>query len=374
MPDSQMQAVGVFPARREVGILSHARPRIVHDDSVRVRCLEVGVCGTDREICTFVYGEPPPRSDYLILGHESLGEVLEVGSSVRHLSRGDLVVPSVRRPCPARHCDPCRNGYQDFCSTGEFVERGIKAEHGYMAEEYVERERFLYPVASRLRQVAVLVEPLTIAEKAMAEVHEVRRRFPWVQDADPERPGRGLRAVVLGTGPIGILGIMKLLFLGYHVMVYSRSRKPNPKSDLVESLGVEYFSALECPLEEFAERAGRIDLVYEAAGVPSLAFGFLSRLGDNGVFVFAGIPQPEPPIPVEASAIMRNLVLRNQLVFGTVNADDRSFRQAMEDLDRFQKRWPEALEAVISGRYPLGDCHRLLQGPAQGIKNVIRFA
>ena len=369
-----MQAIGVFPARREVGVLSPSRPKLLRDESVRVRCLEVGVCGTDREICTFVYGEPPADSEYLILGHESLGEVIETGSEVEHLSPGDLVVPSVRRPCFIDRCTPCRNGYQDFCSTGEFVERGIKAEHGYMAEEYIETECFLYRVPARLREVAVLVEPLTIAEKAMAEVRQVRRRFPWIGDSADPLPGRGQRAVVLGTGPIGILGTMKLLCEGYEVLVYSRSRRPNPKSELVESLGVEYVSALECPVEEFARRAGRIDLVYEAAGVPSLAYGILEILGENGVFVFAGIPQPSTPIPVEASVIARNLVLKNQLVLGTVNADGHSFRQALTDLDRFRERWPEALWSVISGRFGIGDCRELLLGPSRGIKNVIRFA
>src|SRR5688572_6367544 len=108
MKSTTMRAVGVLPEKREVRLLDHTVPTITSDHQVKVRSLEVGICGTDKEICTFVYGSPPPGFEYLVIGHESLGEVVEVGSKVQHLKRGDLVVPSVRRPCPHEHCQPCR--------------------------------------------------------------------------------------------------------------------------------------------------------------------------------------------------------------------------------------------------------------------------
>lgn len=370
-----MQAIGVYPGKRKLEILDHSEPEIRRDDTVKVRCLEVGVCRTDREICSFVYGEPPAGSDYLILGHESLGEVVEVGTAVQNLKAGDLVVPSVRRPCERLACRPCQDGLQDFCSTGEFVERGIKAEHGFMAEEYVERERFLYAVPQHLREIAVLVEPLTIAEKAISQVWQIQERLPWVEAKSDGAPqGAGLKAVVIGTGPIGILGAMKLRIEGFNTYVYSRSKRPNPKAELVEGIGAEYLSSSECSVAELAERIGNIDLVYEAVGIPHLAYEVLSVLGTNGIFVFTGIPASYPSLKVEADRIMRNVVLKNQLILGTVNADAATFKAALADLDRFLRRWPEAAHSVITGRFGVEACHQLLLGKAQGIKKVIQFA
>ena len=138
-----MRAVGVVPGKREVRLIEHRTPKIAGANQVKIRSLEVGVCGTDREICTFVYGSPPDGFDYLVLGHESLGEVVEVGSGVSQFKPGDLVVPSVRRPCRHAHCLACREDKQDFCYTGDFTERGIKMTHGFLTEFYVDEEKYL---------------------------------------------------------------------------------------------------------------------------------------------------------------------------------------------------------------------------------------
>src|SRR6266850_1848017 len=154
-----MRAVGVSPAKKQVGLLSHAAPAKVGPREVKVRTIEVGVCGTDREICNFDYGTPPDGSDYLVLGHEALGEVVEVGPGVTTLGMGDLVVPTVRRPCPHHTCPSCQSDRQDFCFTGDLTERGIKMTHGFMTEYFVEEEKHLNIVPRELRDVGVLVEP-----------------------------------------------------------------------------------------------------------------------------------------------------------------------------------------------------------------------
>src|SRR2546428_10905277 len=133
-----MKAVAVIPKSREVKLVDHQPPKISTPTDVKLRMLEVGVCGTDKEICAFEYGTPPSGSDYLVLGHESLGEVVEVGSGVTSLKLGDLVVTMVRRPCDRADCFACRAGRQDFCYTGGFKERGIKEAHGFMAEFVVD--------------------------------------------------------------------------------------------------------------------------------------------------------------------------------------------------------------------------------------------
>src|SRR5687767_14350854 len=195
MNRTTMRAVGVSQKKREVRIIDHQTPQISSDHEVKIRSLEVGICGTDKEICTFVYGAPPAGFDYLVIGHESLGEVVEVGAAVKDFKPGDLVVPSVRRPCSHPGCLPCRADLQDFCSTGDFTERGIKMTHGFMTEYYVDEGKYLNRVPPELRDVAVLVEPLTVAEKALAQVWQVQRRLPWVCETDPTKPGRGLKAV-----------------------------------------------------------------------------------------------------------------------------------------------------------------------------------
>src|SRR3954462_12596044 len=138
MKDGAMRAVGVMPGKRAIGMVSQPAPEIALPDQVKIRTIEVGICGTDREICNFEYGTPPAGSEFLVLGHEALGEVVEVGPGATQFKPGDLVVPSVRRPCPHHSCAPCKSERQDFCFTGDFTERGIKMTHGFLTEYFVD--------------------------------------------------------------------------------------------------------------------------------------------------------------------------------------------------------------------------------------------
>jgi threonine dehydrogenase-like Zn-dependent dehydrogenase len=373
MNNGSMRAVGVVPSRREVALLQHPMPRVSAPTELKVRTLDVGICGTDREICSFAYGTPPDGSDYLVLGHEALGEVVETGPGVAKFKTGDLVVPTVRRPCPHDHCPSCRDARQDFCFTGDFTERGIKMTHGFMTEYFVEDQAHLNIVPRELRDVAVLVEPLTVAEKALAQVWQVQQRLPWSNGSAGLR-GAGKTAVVLGAGPVGILGAMALLVNGFKTYVYSRSAEPNPKAALVNSIGAKYISSETTSLVEFAKEVGNIDLVYEALGVAKISFEVMKVLGLNGVFVFTGIPPHKPAIPVEADSLMRQVVLMNQAIIGTVNADRPAFENAICDLGTFKQRWPEALGRIITGRHSMENYRELLLGKATGIKNVITVA
>jgi threonine dehydrogenase-like Zn-dependent dehydrogenase len=361
-----MKAVAVDPSRREVKLIEAAPPGLTSPTHVKLRMLDVGVCGTDREICTFEYGTPPAGSSHLVIGHESLGEVVEVGPGVSRVRVGDLVVPTVRRPCPHATCRACRADLQDFCFTGDFSERGIKGLDGYMTEFVVDEEKYMNVVPRGLRDVAILVEPLTIAEKALIQVRQVQQRLPWGNE--------GHRAVVLGAGPVGLLGAMALIAAGFDTWVYSREQVPNPKADLVAAIGGHYASAIDTSIDQLSAQVGNIDLVYEATGASSVAFQMMKVIGTNGIFVFTGVPGRKAPIEVDTDTIMRNLVLKNQVVFGTVNASREAFEASVRDVGLFQQRWPAALRALISGRHPV-EAHRdFLTGPLQGIKNVLTFA
>ena len=370
-----MKGVGVVPAKKELRLIDHPEPAIAAPHELKMRTLQVGICGTDREICTFAYGQPPAGCDYLLLGHECLGEVIEVGAAVRDFRKGDLVVPSVRRPCTDPACAPCRQGRQDFCFTWKFTERGINQRHGYMTEFFVEEENYLTPVPADLRDVAVMAEPLTIAEKGLAQAWQVQKRLAWEHDnADGQGRGHGRNAVVLGAGPIGLLGAMKLRLEGFRVFIYSRSAKPNFKADIAGQFGVEYLSTSEASAAELAARIGNIDLIYEAVGEGKVTFDVLGALGINGVCILTGIPPEKEPIPVSADTLIRHITLKNQAIVGTVNASPQAFTDAIRDLGEFKRRWPAAMQALITGRYKIDAYRDLLVGKAAGIKNVIEFA
>ena len=369
-----MRAVSVVPGRREVTLARVPAPRIESPSQVKLRMLEVGVCGTDKEICAFEYGTPPPGSDSLVIGHESLGEVAEVGADVTRLAPGDLVVPMVRRPCPHDDCLSCRTGHPAFCYTGDFQERGIKSAHGFMTEYVVDDARYMVAVPRELRDSAVLIEPLTIAEKALLQLWKIQQRLPWeCPHAHHEGPGHCHRAVVLGAGPVGLLGAMALAAAGFETFVYSRDTEDSPKADLVRSFGGRYVSAKTHDAAALAKRVGRIDLVYEGVGASRLAFEVMGFLGANGVFIFTGVPALKGPSSVDTDGLMRKLVLGNQVVLGTVNASRAAFEEAIRDLAVFQRRWPQALRSLISGRFPVEAYRDLLLGSPGGIKNVLTF-
>ena len=367
-----MKTIAVTPSKKAVGIIDQPEPRISSPCDVKLRMIEAGVCGTDKEICAFEYGTPPNGSDQLVIGHESLGEVVEVGPKVTRVKVGDLVVPMVRRPCLHDHCLACRSGRQDFCFTGDFKECGIKEAHGFMAQFVVDDEKYMNPVPRELLDAAVLVEPLTIAEKAMIQVWDMQQRLPW---GCPVVPGKAAahchRAVVLGAGPVGLLGAMALVNAEFDTYVYAREPVPNPKADVLKLIGAKYLSAETHSLDDLAEEVGNIDLVYEATGASRLAFDMIKHLGTNGIFIFTGVPGRKGPVEIDTDLMMRNLVLKNQVVFGTVNAGRDAFEASIRDVGVFSKRWPEAVKSLITGRYPIDAYSDLLLGRSGGIKNVI---
>jgi threonine dehydrogenase-like Zn-dependent dehydrogenase len=371
-----MKAVAIFPGAREVKLIDAAEPCLAGPSDVRLRMLDVGICGTDKELCAFAYGTPPAGSDHLVIGHESLGEVVEVGSAVTRVKVGDLAVPMVRRPCPHDDCVPCAAGRQDYCSTGDYSERGIKERHGFMTEWVVDDERWMNVVPRSLRDVGVLVEPLTIAEKALAQVPQIQQRLPWACPASGGKHAGGChRAVVLGAGPVGLLGAMALVADGFDTYVYSRGGADSPRARLAAEIGATFVPAETVAVGELAKKVGAIDPVYEANGVSSLAFVVLAVLGTNGICVLTGVPGRRAPMQVDTDLLMRNLVLRNQVVLGSVNASRADFEAAIRDLTLFKERWPKALDGLITGRFPI-DAYagQLLATPIDAIKNVIALS
>ncbi len=358
-----MQALAVFPSQKRVDLLDIAEPQPKGATEVLLRLREVGLCGTDREIASFEYGDPPSGSDHLILGHESLAEVVEVGREVHGLKPGDLVVAMVRRPCPHPECRACRAGRPDFCLTGDYTERGIKGADGFLTDYVADDEAFLVKVPHALSDVAVLVEPLTVVTKAADQAHAIFNRLPY----DPG-PQRGL---VLGAGPIGLLGAMLLVADGFETIVYSRDSEESTQAKLVRSLGAQYVPSTANPIESLAEGWGEFDVVLEAVGFAPLMMAASQTLRANGLLALTGVPHEAAAVELNGRTL-RDLVLGNRVVFGTVNAGRRDHLSAIQHLEQFMVLFPESVRQLITYRVPLDEAPQMLM-QKRGIKNVVEM-
>lgn len=359
-----MRAVLVNPEHRTLTVAERPAPKLRGGTDVLLRTVEVGICGTDREICAFEYGTPPEGEADLVLGHEALAEVIEAGPDVQWASPGTLVVPTVRRPCPLNRCAACRQDQADFCTTGAFTERGIVCAHGFMCEVFVEDERYLVPVPNAIHDVAVLTEPLSVIAKGMEGYLAVRARLKY----DIAVP----TGLVLGAGPIGLLAAMAMRAYGIKTDVFSREPKDDPRAALASAVGARYISAEDVPFERIPETTGRYDLIFEAVGVPQVAFGALPSLAPNGIFVMTGIPARRGPIEGDLSGWMRELVLSNQVILGTVSASRASFESAIRSLEQFMTLFPDAVQRLVR-RVPLETAPDVL-AQGIGIKDVVTFA
>lgn len=358
-----MKAVIVTPRKPGSGRLAEVPDPQPRDGEVLVQVHQVGLDGTDAEILQGRYGEAPPGDDYLIIGHESLGRVVEVTNDAKGLSAGDWVVAIVRRPDPA----PCRNcaaGEWDMCLNGQYSERGIKGLHGFLAEFYSEAPEFLVQVPAEISAVAVLLEPLTIVEKAIEQIKRIQSRLVW----QPER------AVVLGAGPIGLLAGMLLSLEGIEVHLYDATER-GPKSDLAEASGAKYIWAAEHKLgHELAAEIGPVDIVVEATGYSPLAFDAMDMVAPNGVVCLTGVSGGSRKLEVSADHLNLEMVLSNKVVFGTVNANRRHFESGVRHLREIEARWPGLLSRVITRRLPLKDFARALERSPSHIKSVVEVA
>lgn len=359
-----MKALAVFPSKKKVDLVSVPEPRLKGATEVLLKVQEVGLCGTDREIASFEYGDPPPGADHLVLGHESLAEVVEVGSEVHSLKPGDLVVPMVRRPCPHARCRACRAGRSDFCETGDYTERGIKGIDGFLTDHIVDEEAYLVKVPKALADVAVLIEPLTVVTKAADQTQAIFERLRYERG-----PRRGL---VLGAGPIGLLSAMTLVADDIETLVYSRNSEDSHQAELVRSLGAQYVPSTKVPFEKLAGHSGEFDVIIEAVGFAPLMMAATDMLKPNGVLALTGVPPESATAELRIGHILRDLVLKNKVVFGTVNAGRRDHMSAIHNLEQFMGLFPEKVRQLITHRGPLDEAQHMLLHK-DGIKSVVQM-
>jgi threonine dehydrogenase-like Zn-dependent dehydrogenase len=319
------------------------------DGPVLVETLAVGVCGTDAEIVSGLYGWAPPGRDRLVLGHESLGRVLEAPTGA-HVAAGDLVVGIVRRPDPVP-CANCAVGEWDFCHNGQYTERGIKSHDGYCSEHYRIHPEYAVKVAPGLGALGVLMEPTSVVAKAWEQVDRIGGRAHW----EPHT------VVVTGAGPIGLLAALIGVQRGYDVHVFDQV-KTGLKPDLVHELGATYHTG------RIEHSTPQPDVVIECTGVASLVFDAMEHLGPGGVACLTGVSGGKHALRVDASMLNRGMVLENQVVVGSVNANRRHYEAAADALVKADHTW---LQKLITRRVPLEHWQDALQRGPDDVKVVI---
>ncbi|OXM82303.1 glucose dehydrogenase [Paenibacillus rigui] len=333
------------------------RPPLKRPDDVLVRVLCVGLDGTDRELMTEKYGVPPEGETGLTIGHESLGIVEEAGED-SGLMQGDLVCALVRRPCKEPGCVNCRNGHADFCETGAYVERGIKGMHGYLSEYYVEQAKYLVKVPFTCLDYGVLTEPQSIVEKVWEEVQRIQQRLIW----QPKT------ALVLGSGPLGLLAALTSRCLGLDTVVWSKSPADSLAAELVRACGAEYRQAGAAGAESaapqeadgadtlsgFLEQSGRrADLIFECTGYSPLAFEAMTALGPGGVLALLGVTPGSRSLKIESDMINQEIVLENKCILGSVNASRKNFETGLYRLEQMEDLFPGVLERLMTNRLTL---------------------
>lgn len=319
------------------------------DGALLVRGRAAGVCGTDREIADGAYGTPPFGEERLVIGHESLGEVLEAPAG-SGFAPGDLVVGIVRRPDPAP-CSACAAGEWDMCRNDGFGERGIVRLHGYGSERWRVEPDFAVPILPRLGELGVLLEPTSVLAKAWDQVDKISRRAFF---------HRG-RALITGAGPIGLMACLLGVQRGYEVHAVDLAQG-GPKRDLVEDLRARYHAG------DAADIDVDVDVVIECTGLGSVGRAAARRLASGGIMCLTGIMNLDPALDLDATTMNRNMVLHNQVLFGTVNAGRRHWEQAAEALAAADPAW---LGRLITRRVPLTSWTDALDRHPEDIKVVV---
>jgi glucose 1-dehydrogenase len=300
------------------------------EGEVLVRTLEVGVCGTDREISEGVFGVAPEDESWLVLGHEALAVVEQSGYG---FTRGQLVTAIVRRSCG--HCIACAENSPDSCLTGDYSERGITRLHGYARELVAEDPDELVAIPKSLGRLGVLAEPTSICERALRHARMIGGRQPWQLE----------RALVIGAGPIGLLATYLLRLADVEVWTASLE----PENELIEQSGAVYVSMHDNELSDL----GTFDLVIEAAGNAQVMAQTLGRLRRSGVACLLGIDPCDQTVELDGATLGVDTILENRVLFGSVNAQRQDWLAAVDDLVRARERWPEALEQFVTLCVPL---------------------
>ena len=335
-----MKAVAITPGEKtSARLIEMKTPSIKNGNEVLVEILRAGACGTDREINNAEYGIAPDGEDFLILGHENFGRVVEIGKDVKDLQKGDFVVATVRRPFGTSIYD--RIGQQDFTTDSEYYERGISRIHGYWTEFYVENADFLIKIPRAIAEVAVLLEPLSIIEKGLKQAEDIQKRL------DIWKPKT---AAVLGTGNVGLLAVLALRLRGFEVHGFGL-QKPDGylNAELCNEIGATYDSTSELSVTDSVKKYGEYDLIFEATGYSPIIFEAMQTLNENGILILSSVTGGDRQTDgVPSDLINQEFVLGNRVMVGTVNANREHFEMGVKDIALAEAMYPGWLSRMMT--------------------------
>ncbi|ASO21309.1 threonine dehydrogenase-like Zn-dependent dehydrogenase [Actinoalloteichus hoggarensis] len=346
-----MRALTVMPGERDSLRVDEVDDPTPGPGELLVDGLAVGVCGTDREIVDAQFGEPVPGRSRLIIGHESLGRVRRAPEGT-DFAEGDLVVGVVRRPDP-EPCGACARGYFDMCRNGRYTERGIKGLDGYASESWTLEADYAVRLDPRLSGVGMLLEPTSVVAKAWDQIERIGARS-WFE---PET------VLVTGAGPIGLLAALIGVQRGLDVHVLDRV-VGGPKVDLVRDLGATYHHD---SVTDFGRRL-RPDIVIEATGVDQLVCESMAVTAAYGIVCLTGVSSPGRVLPTDLGSLNRSIVLENDAVFGSVNANLTHYTAAADALAAADLGW---LDRLVSRRVPLTRFHEAFEHHQDDVKVII---
>jgi threonine dehydrogenase-like Zn-dependent dehydrogenase len=360
-----MKAIAVLPGKPGSVHLAELNQPSLSDvpdgRGVLVKVLRVGVDGTDREINAAEYGQAPAGYDFLVIGHEGFGRVEAVGPGVTFLRPGDYVVATVRRP---GHSLYDQIGLQDMTTDSEYFERGINLRHGYLTEYYVEDERFVVKMPRALAEVGVLLEPMTVAQKGIAQAYEIQRRLKvW----------RPAKAAVMGTGTLGLLAALALRLRGLEVTTFGRTPRPYKNADLVDAIGARYVNTAERSIEDAAREFGPFDLIFEGTGSSGVVFESMLALAKNGVLVLTSITGGGRSLTIPADRINLEFVLGNKVVVGSVNASRDHFESGVRDMAQAEAEYQGWLRQLLTDQVDGLENYRDLFGRLENPNGAIKI-
>jgi threonine dehydrogenase-like Zn-dependent dehydrogenase len=347
-----MKAITIEPKKPGTARLEEIPEPDERDGSVLVEGVAVGVCGTDVEMVEGKYGWAPPGKTRLVLGHESLGRVIDPGSA-KGFQKGDLVVGIVRRPDPVP-CSNCAVGEWDMCRNGQYTERGIKQIDGYMSERWRIEPEYAMKVDPTLGILGVLIEPTTVVAKAWEQIAAIGQRAFW----EPRT------ALVTGAGPIGLLAALIGKQHGLEIHVLDRVES-GPKPELVRALGAMYHSGT------VAGVGFEPDIIVECTGVGQVIADSIQAMGAGGILCLTGVGSGGRTTGLATADAATEMVLRNNVVVGSVNANKRHWYKAGEALARADRKW---LERLITRREKPENFKQALDRKPDDIKVVVQFS
>jgi threonine dehydrogenase-like Zn-dependent dehydrogenase len=366
-----MKAISLVPHTTDVSLKDINEPAISSPYDIKMKVLEVGICGTDREEAAGGRADAPAGKKELVLGHEMFGQVVETGSAVTSAKAGEHGMFTVRRGCG--ECPACLHNRSDMCFTGRYTERGIKGADGFQSEYVVDEERYFIKVPDEIKNIGVLTEPMSVAAKAIDEALIIQQaRLQQILPGDNWLQGK--KALIAGLGPIGLMAAFALRLQGATVAGLDVVEEDNLRVKLLKQLGGNYIDGRVVQTTDIDAKFGEYDFVFEATGIAKLQIQLIDTLAVNGIYVATGIPAGDRPLSFEAGEILQQLVLKNQLLLGSVNAGVMHYKMAVDYLQASQQRWPGLIEQVITKRLPYTRFHdAIFNHESNDIKLVVKW-